>query len=300
MMHPQPHIAILHRRRRGFTLIELLVVVAIISILIALLLPAVQSARESARRMQCRNNLMNLRLALENYHGAHRTLPPGTVDFSGPIVSAQKQGYRMSWIAHILPYLDEGNLHRKIDFQKSAYDQANAIYGAHGVDLLVCPSNPGNRVSCYAGVHHDVEAPIDIDNHGVLFLNSRIRLPDDVPDGLAYTLFLGEIEGAGSWIVGDSQTLRNTGTNPSDASAFQASQYAAPQPTGSDGLNSDDPAATPAAPLPNTVGGFSSNHVSGANVAIGDGSVKFISAHIDAALFRRLGHRSDGELVGAF
>src|SRR3954453_14939119 len=93
------------RRRNGFTLIELLVVIAIIALLIALLLPAVQQAREAARRAQCRNNLMQIGVALNNYSMAHDMLPPGTVNSTGPIKSLERGGYHMSWLVQILPHL---------------------------------------------------------------------------------------------------------------------------------------------------------------------------------------------------
>lgn len=284
-------------RRRAFTLIEVLVVVAIIAILISLLLPAVQSARESARRMQCRNNLANISLALQNYHGAHRTLPPGTIDFSGPIVSTKNTGYRMSWVAQILPYLDEGNVYNKIDFSVSVYDPANTTVSQHMIPILACPSSPA-RGHCYAGVHHDVEAPIDSNNNGVLFLNSLIRLPEDVPDGLGYTLFVGEKEGPASWLVGDNRTLRNTNAPPTETVTAAIGQYpvaggAAP---GAESSESDDPNA----PAVNRVGGFNSYHSAGSNFALGDGNVRFLSSNIDSDLFHRLGNRKDGALIGAF
>jgi prepilin-type N-terminal cleavage/methylation domain-containing protein/prepilin-type processing-associated H-X9-DG protein len=283
--------------RQAFTLVEVLVVVAIIAILISLLLPAVQSARESARRMQCRNSLMNITIALQNYHGAHRTLPPGTVDDAGPIVSAQKQGYRMSWLAQLLPYIEAGNVHSKIDFSLSAHDPANSRLGIHVIPVFRCSSNPRPSATCYAGVHHDVEAPIDSDNHGVLFLNSRIRLPEDVPDGLGYTLFAGETEGTATWLVGDNQTLRNTGSPPTSPVGMALSQYL---PT-DESLTPENPEDTAAkAPPPNLVGGFSSSHASGANFALLDGNVRFISENIDNDLFRHLGHREDGALIENF
>src|SRR5262249_55096186 len=96
-------------RQAGFTLIELLVVIAIIAVLIALLLPAVQQAREAARRTQCKNNLMQINIALTNYMMAHNVLPSGTVNDVGPILSKEGAGYHMGWLAQILPYIEQHN-----------------------------------------------------------------------------------------------------------------------------------------------------------------------------------------------
>src|SRR5213083_896811 len=101
-------------RHRGFTLIELLVVIAIIAVLIALLLPAVQQAREAARRTQCKNNLMQLGLALHNYEMAYELLPPGSINPTGPIRNESK-GYHMGWMVQILPYIDQGNVFDHFD-----------------------------------------------------------------------------------------------------------------------------------------------------------------------------------------
>src|SRR5262245_52380551 len=99
------------RRQSGFTLIELLVVIAIISVLIALLLPAVQQARESARRTQCKNNLKQIGIALANYEGAFRVLPPGRL-----VNPVSGQGHCFSAYAHLLPFLEQAPLHDKTDF----------------------------------------------------------------------------------------------------------------------------------------------------------------------------------------
>ena len=103
------------RRLRGFTLLELLIVIAIIAILIALLLPAVQQARENARRVQCQNNLVQLGVALQNYNQTFSFLPPGCVNETGPIL-ADGKGYRIGWIAQILPQLGENALWNQINF----------------------------------------------------------------------------------------------------------------------------------------------------------------------------------------
>ena len=103
------------RRIRGFTLLELLVVIAVIVVLIALLLPAIQQVRERARSVQCQNNLMQLGVALQNYNRTFGILPPGCVNETGPI-SADGEGYRVGWIAQILPYLGQEGLWYQIDF----------------------------------------------------------------------------------------------------------------------------------------------------------------------------------------
>src|SRR6266487_2467467 len=98
-------------RRLGFTLIELLVVIAIIAVLVALLLPAVQQAREAARRSQCRNNLKQIGLALHDYHSTHNVFPPGYV--AGAAYPATSNGW--SWCAQLLPYLDQASLYHSIN-----------------------------------------------------------------------------------------------------------------------------------------------------------------------------------------
>src|SRR3954451_14542119 len=95
----------------GFTLIELLVVIAIISVLIALLLPAVQAAREAARRVQCVNNLMQLGIALHNYESSYEMLPPGSVNPTGPIVNLPR-GYHVSWMVQLLPFIEQKSMAR--------------------------------------------------------------------------------------------------------------------------------------------------------------------------------------------
>ncbi len=293
--------------RRGFTLVELLVVIAIIGILIALLLPAVQAAREAARRSSCANNLMQLGIALHGYELAHEVFPPGVVEPKGPIRS-EPRGYHMSWLVQVLPYVEQGNAFRMIDFSVGAYDKKNvAVYG-HRIPLLECPSdrlNPGAAVgkpaSSYAGCHHDVEAPIEKDNHGVLFLNSRVR-PRDVTDGLSHTIFVGEkvLDGTDlSWISGTRATLRNTGAVPNQGlagiiAAFETASErlpAFPKEEAAEGAKSQ-----PADPALLVVGGFSSHHAGGANFLRGDGAVRFISESITLQAFQRLGHRADGKL----
>lgn len=124
-------------RRRGFTLIELLVVIAIIAVLVAILLPAVQQAREAARRTQCKNNLKQIGLAIANYESAHGVFPPSaTVDLS--VTSTGNNG---SWSVHgrILPYLEEASLYDQVDLT-SAWDNQQAISGIK-IGAYSCPSD---------------------------------------------------------------------------------------------------------------------------------------------------------------
>src|SRR5688572_22625920 len=169
-------------RRSAFTLVELLVVIAIIGVLVALLLPAVQAAREAARRAQCMNHLNQLIIAVHNYEMAHSVYPPGTIDAKGPIVNA-RVGYHHSWTIQILPYLEEQNTWKAVDKTVSVYHAKNLPVAVSMPRLFSCPSSPAPQGNaCYAGVHNDSEKPIDINDNGVFFLNSRLTY-DDVTDG---------------------------------------------------------------------------------------------------------------------
>ncbi len=295
------------KRRIGFTLIELLVVIAIIVILIALLLPAIQQSREVARRTMCKNNLAQLSLALHNYAMAHQVLPPGCVNPAGPIRNEAK-GYHVGWIAQILPYLEETNAYRKLDFTISVYDEKQSEVMQHAIPILTCPSFAGRAGGCnYAGCHHDREAPIDIDNSGVLFLNSSVSYRD-ITDGRSHTLFIGEIgdPAALGWASGTRATLRNVGNGINGN--FFTNQLSGPRPAW---MNDEDFGGI-GKPVPEVevdadnddkalfVGSFSSPHSGGAHVALGDGSVRFLVDQIDAETLRRLANRADGELVEGF
>lgn len=204
------------QRRYGFTLVELLVVIAIIGILVGLLLPAVQAAREAARRAQCSSNIGQIGIALHNYEMAHRTLPPGTVDAKGPIQHLPI-GFHHSWLVQILPMLDERVAYDMIDHSASIYSKANFPVRAYSMSFLRCPSTPTfGPYSSYAGVYDSREVPIDVDNNGVLFLNSRVRF-DDVIDGVSHTIFVGEKLSDPTdlgWASGTNATLRNMGSVP--------------------------------------------------------------------------------------
>ncbi len=190
----------------GFTLVELLVVIAIISLLAGLLLPAVQSARESARRTTCMNNLRNHALALANYHASHMRLPPGRnsgrLSPEGPIL-----GY--SWAAYILPHLEQVPLSRSLDFQLPWNAPANKKAVETQLVLFQCPSSeeifPGE--SDYSGINGSaINAIIGGEELGLAgldkILNRGVLIPrhslDDgisfkqVTDGLSNTIALAE------------------------------------------------------------------------------------------------------------
>jgi prepilin-type N-terminal cleavage/methylation domain-containing protein len=138
-----PSVPSLTRRRDlGFTLIELLVVIAIIATLIALLLPAVQQSREAARRVQCKNHLKQIGLALHNYHDTAQTLPPGFVLAPWPAVAPQLWG----WNTMILPQMDQTALYHAIDTNRSIGDVATATpnLGATILPAMRCPSDVGS------------------------------------------------------------------------------------------------------------------------------------------------------------
>lgn len=297
------------RTRRGFTLIELLVVIAIIAVLIALLLPAIQASRESARRVSCQNNMMQLVLALNEYEISHEVLPSGVVNSTGPVVYSVypervvdfsvpeelranpvtdpkvASQYNMGWMAQILPQLEERVLYAHLNFTHGAYAWQNLTALSHGVHMFVCPSTPSSAGSTYAGCHHHLEAPIDSDNLGVLFLNSSVR-GKEIPDGRAYTFFIGEKISEGTeagWLAGDHSTLRNTGAQIVSDPNLVAWRTNAPQ-----------------AGAPQKVGGFGSFHTSGANFGMGDGSIRFVSSSIDTNVYQRMGNRQDGQLVSGF
>ena len=279
--------------RLAFTLVELLVVMAIISILITLLLPAVQSAREAARRTTCLNNMMQLALATHSYDYHFEALPAGVTNPDGPIRNLPS-GNHTSWTLRILPYLEQNALFAAYNFDLGAYADENRTVRMASVPTFTCPSSPMQpdsdqpSISDYAGCHHDEEAPIDTDNHGLLFLNSRVRY-GDIYDGATHTILLGELrreranEGFG-WVSGTRSTLRNTGSFAKQGAVLQL-----PTVTGS---------AEPTSEEQLHVGGFGSFHAGGvANFAFADGSVRALTSGISHQIYRLYGNRADGEII---
>ena len=287
-------------RRPGFTLIELLVVIAIIAILMALLLPAIQQTREAARRTQCKNNLAQFSLAIQNYEASFEMLPPGTVNPDGPIQNLPV-GYHMSWIAQILPMMEQTHVFRAIDFTESAYSESNARVRQTQIKVLKCPSDykPVYQIegvgtviaSSYAGSFGGEDTAITSESNGLLFLNSSVTR-EQIRDGSANTILLGEKSFPRQtadlgWMSGTAATLRNTGV---------------PINRGWDVMNffSRTQTEPPTPPTPFATGGFSSLHSGGANFALADGSVRFVSESIDMTTFGYLGNRQDMQLLSDF
>jgi prepilin-type processing-associated H-X9-DG protein/prepilin-type N-terminal cleavage/methylation domain-containing protein len=291
-------------RRPGFTMIEVLAVAAIIAVLIALILPAVQSSREVARRTQCYNNLLQLGIAMDSYVSTHEVLPPGVVNDKGPIQNIPR-GYHFGWTVQILPFLEQGNLYRRFDFRRGLYEGTNISSQGVRLGVLLCPSDGTSGSTSYMGCHHDVEAPIDVDNHGVLYLNSHVAY-DDITDGRAYTFLLGESRGGPSlsWASGTRATLRNTGS-PINATgpilpSKGAGRFGASANSNATKNQEELEALIASEFVPvSLVGGFSSRHQNGSNFLFCDGSVRFVSQAIDPRVYRFLGNRADGQLIGA-
>ena len=244
------------KRHRGFTLIELLVVIAIIAVLIALLLPAVQQAREAARRMQCKNNLKQLGLAMHNYESTYRQFPPSTMQVKGYYQGSLGEFWAWSALAMMAPYLDQTNLYNSMDLSQPLYvsggsgssgyaiSPKNKVAAGMLVPMFLCPSDAGRPVSSdyevnglgpanYAvciGTGANLGSPFDTD--GMFFAASRIGA-GGVTDGLSNTVAMAECllgQGAehysGTVAVKDQKfAYAYTGGPVSDAGCAAASSW---------------------------------------------------------------------------
>ncbi len=269
------------RRRQGFTFIEIMVVFVVIMILLALLLPAIRMVQDAARRTQCLNNLYQIGIGLQNYQMAFNVYPPGSVNRTGPVKNID-EGYHMSWIAQMTPMLEQQVVFQQTDFSSSAYSSTNSVVAAVGINVLWCPTADTVMGSTsYAGCAGGSDAPLDVNNNGVLFLNSSIR-QKQISDGCSNTIVVGE-RMAGDvpngqelgWISGTSSTLRQTGISMNGRLAQVASSV----------------------PLDLQLGGFNSPHTNNTmQVGLADGSGRAISEAIALDVWQSLGNRSDGNL----
>jgi prepilin-type N-terminal cleavage/methylation domain-containing protein len=322
--------------KRGFTLIELLVVIAIIGILVSLLLPAVQQAREAARRTQCRNNLKQYGLAIHNYHDVYNQFPLGA---GGPAGSRLP---RLTWQVRILPYMDQVNVYDRIDFNIDFRRQPiepGRILWAVSPPYIRCPSDDfpdirGSGTGARAQTNYggslgsqNVDSPDQSICHpfstfelkttrfgqtcdkllisGIFSFGCASIKISDVTDGTTNTLMVGEVlpgcvpvsdNQAGSWI----NTWGNLFSIGGGVSTIT------PMNEMTSCVNStqiSDPNCVWPAQWQTHMQygyGFKSKHAGGAQFTMGDGSVRFISETIDHQLFQFLGDRADGNPVGDF
>jgi prepilin-type N-terminal cleavage/methylation domain-containing protein/prepilin-type processing-associated H-X9-DG protein len=250
-------------RRQGFTLIELLVVIAIIGILVALLLPAVQAARESARRSQCINNLKQLGIALHNFEQSRKTFPTGTTSqtyAADPTIPPNF--YRWSAFAHLTPYLEQTTVYNKLDLAVPLYggpSQGYAVMPANQfavqiiVPLFLCPSDKGQPVTNYLGTIFGPcnyaaclgtgrNAGSEYDADGMFYMNSATRFAD-LLDGASNTVAMSEsiLGAAADPAKPDPQTVyAYIGGSPiTDANCLAATQYNVSDPRSFSWANGD-------------------------------------------------------------
>lgn len=334
--------------RRGFTLIELLVVIAIIGTLIALLLPAVQQAREAARRMQCKNNLKQMGLALHNYTEAHTVLPPSVVLQASGTSLVWSSGWSIH--ARILPFADQGPLFNAINFNLSYELPESQPVASQTLSLFLCPSEPKTERRLDDGQYFGVSnygwftgdwfvwggGVSGRGNRSAFGVNRSLRLAA-ITDGLSQTMFASE---AKTYQPGQYCNSLSQINNPDQVPPTSADPYAvAPEyingcwlrpdhgHTGwMAGWNHQTGLTTAWPPNRKILGGPNrdtdmdisgmaeegyegpdfaaitarSYHVGGVNVLIGDGSVRFVADGIDGSIWRALGTRSGGEVVGEF
>jgi prepilin-type N-terminal cleavage/methylation domain-containing protein len=320
-------------RFRGFTLIELLVVIAIIAVLIALLLPAVQQAREAARRSQCRNNLKQLGLAMHNYHDTHKQLPPGSILNGGNGRGGVVWGDDNSWYPMIFPYIDQAPLYNTINFSTAlsagggtVHPVGDALYGNDqaqklAIPIFGCPSDgividePDtgwavarvNYVVNYGNTNMGGTTEGTTTFYGGpfgLIFGAKFR---DIFDGTSNTLMMSEL------ITPKLSTWQGYLANAPYAGGSGFTGYYTPNSTSFDLMARKCPDIIPNMGLPGcTVVGSSvddirrqviisrSRHTGGVQSLLCDGSVRFFSQNIDTRVWQGASSTRGGETLGEF
>lgn len=320
------------RSQRGFTLIELLVVIAIIAILVSLLLPAVQQAREAARRTQCKNNLKQLALAAHNYADVHNSFP----------LQAGASLYGYSAQAQLLPFHEQGNLHGLINFAQPLtiglawnpqVNPAIAVVAGTRIPVLMCPSDAGNPMFTdgfgfsWAGGNYLVNGGSGTNlnycsggNDGLFWRGSKTKFRD-ITDGTSNTAFMAETlfgnrQPATTTLVNPQRQMKRVGLGASCVATAEAMEAATStnftgnragiwiSSTGFHTLiqgyyppNSRNPDFGNHGEV---VSGPRSLHTGGAQLSLCDGSVRFVSENVDLVTFRNVFSRNDGQVIGEF
>ncbi|WP_296452838.1 DUF1559 domain-containing protein [Rubinisphaera sp.] len=299
--------------RKGFTLIELLVVIAIIAILVALLLPAVQQAREAARRSQCKNNLKQIGLALANYESTHRIFPPGRLGCDG-ITAGPCNGnpdytrVGISGFVMILPQLEESALYDLFDFNDIPYTGYSTTWAAKNEQAIetrpsvyVCASDVSQdsvqitsgsttldaATGSYAFMHgtlgpsQGIGTNVKINNTGSFMYKTPYTIAD-ITDGLTNTIFVGEVTKA------HTDESRNVW---SEAGRHQSSLRTADNP-----VNTPPGTGITTSPYGTPLNGaFSSEHAAGCQYLFGDGHVSFLSENLSLSIYKALATREGNE-----
>ncbi len=308
------------RKRVAFTLIELLVVIAIIAILIGLLVPAVQKVRAAAARIQCQNNLKQIGLGLHNYHSSYGALPPGS----------NAQGFTV--VCLLLPYLEQDNIYRQINFTVSATNAANAGPTGMTIKTLQCPADrtsqapPGQGGNNYFA-NYGTE-PFFFQNSSVANGVFALREPagglrlTDITDGTSNTAAFSELRKGDwnnavaspmDWLNVSSAGLPTTvdqayaicqSINPTNLSYQWFSgggEWLNDSNTGTAYIHCGPPNFTNCA-FPGDLRfcvNANSDHTNGVNVLLCDGSVRFVPNAISVATWRALGTRNLGDILGS-